>query len=326
MAGDLAAEGRVVLAHRLLEERVADAVHVRGPAVGLDRVGHGAAGADVVDDPRAGLLGEHAVGEQRGEEVAVDELAPVVDEEAAVGVPVPGDPEVGALGEHAVDDELAVLGQQRVRLVVGELAVGDPVGLDRVEAEAVEQRADHRPGHPVAAVDDHPQRLDRARVDERERVLAELLVDVDGLDAGRRPAPRARPSAIIAWMSPIPASPESASAPSRTQLHPGVGLRVVRGGDHRPAVELARADEEIEHLGADHPGVEHGRALGDQPGDAPRAPSPAPSAACRARRRPAARPAPCRAGRRAPGRRRGRSRAPWSRPSRRRRGRGCRRP
>ena len=45
-------------------------------------------------------------GEQRGEEVAVDELAGVVDEEAAVGVAVPGDAELGALGAHLVDDEL----------------------------------------------------------------------------------------------------------------------------------------------------------------------------------------------------------------------------
>ena len=37
----------------------------------------------------------------------------------------------------------------------------------------------------------------------------------------------------------------------------------MRGGAHEPAVERARADEEIEHLGADHPGIEDVRALGD---------------------------------------------------------------
>ena len=46
------------------------------------------------------------------------------------------------------------------------------------------------------------------------------------------------------------------------ELRARVRLRVVRGGAHQPAVELARADEEIEHLGPDHPGVEHVRALG----------------------------------------------------------------
>ena len=48
------------------------------------------------------------------------------------------------------------------------------------------------------------------------------------------------------------------------ELHARVGLGVVRGGDHRAAVELARADEEIEHLGADHPRVEDLAPFGDQ--------------------------------------------------------------
>ena len=131
-------------------------------AAGLrDRVGDRAAGAHVVEDRLAGALAQQRLGEQRGEEVAVDERAGVVDEEAAVGVAVPGDAEVGLLLDDLAHDELAVLGQQRVGLVVGELAVGRPVGGDEVEAEPLEQRADHRAGHPVAAVDDDAQRLDR---------------------------------------------------------------------------------------------------------------------------------------------------------------------
>src|SRR5581483_11075363 len=46
------------------------------------------------------------------------------------------------------------------------------------------------------------------------------------------------------------------------ELHARVGLGVVRGGAHRAAVEPVVADEEVEHLGGDHPGVDHGRALG----------------------------------------------------------------
>ena len=38
----------------------------------------------------------------------------------------------------------------------------------------------------------------------------------------------------------------------------------MRGGAHQPAVEAARADEPIEHLGADHAGVDDVHALGDQ--------------------------------------------------------------
>ena len=45
------------------------------------------------------------------------------------------------------------------------------------------------------------------------------------------------------------------------ELGPGIRLRVVRGGAHEPAVELAGADEVIEHLGPDQPGVEHVGAL-----------------------------------------------------------------
>ena len=37
---------------------------------------------------------------------------------------------------------------------------------------------------------------------------------------------------------------------------PGVCLRVVRGGDHRAAVELARPDQEVAHLGGDLAGVD----------------------------------------------------------------------
>ena len=100
MARDLAAEDRVLLAHPGLEERVADAVHQCASAGALDDVGDGAAGANVVEDRRLRLLGEHRLGQQRGQEVAVDERARVVDEEAAVGVAVPGDPEVGALARR----------------------------------------------------------------------------------------------------------------------------------------------------------------------------------------------------------------------------------
>ena len=159
MPRDLAAEQRALRAHPRLEERVADAVDVRDAARARDRVGDRPRGAHVVQDrlARAGpTLAQQRLGQQRREEVPVDERAGVVDEEAAVGVPVPGDPEVGAGLAHLLDDERAVLGQQRVGLVVGEVAVGHPVGLDQIEAEPLEQRPDHRAGHAVAAVDARP--------------------------------------------------------------------------------------------------------------------------------------------------------------------------
>ena len=61
---------------------------------------HGPARAHVVDDLAARLLCEDRLGQQRGDEVAGDELAGVVDEEAAVGVAVVRDAEVGPLLER----------------------------------------------------------------------------------------------------------------------------------------------------------------------------------------------------------------------------------
>ena len=148
--------------------------------------------------------------------------------------------------------------------MVGELAVGRPVGGDEVEAELLEQRADHRAGHPVAAVDDDAQRLDRAGVDELQRVGLEVFVDLDLLDgaaAGRVREARGdrAPDVLDAGVA---AERDRALA---DELGARVGLRVVRGRAHEAAVELARADEPVEHLAADLPGVDDGRALGDHP-------------------------------------------------------------
>ncbi len=40
----------------------------------------------------------------------------------------------------------------------------------------------------------------------------------------------------------------------------------MRGGAHEPAIQLARPDEEVEHLAADLPRVDDRRALRDHPG------------------------------------------------------------
>ena len=138
VAGHLAAEQPALAAHALLEEGVPDAVEQGHAAVRRDHVGHGAAGAQVVEDLRAGVLDQESLGEQRGDEVAGHELAVLVDEEAAVGVAVPGDAEVGLLGHDALADLAAVLLEQRVGLVVGERAVHLEVHLDAVERRALE--------------------------------------------------------------------------------------------------------------------------------------------------------------------------------------------
>ncbi len=163
----------------------------------------------------------------------------VVDEEAAVGVPVPRDPEVGAGREHLVDRELPVLGQQRVGLVVGEVAVRGPVGLDQLQSQPLQQRADHRAGHPVAAVHDDLQRpsrrADRLGVDEAQRGLLELGVDVHLLD-------RARGSAGGAW-------PLAAARPRRGPPRSAGGCPGCRCRPTAPAPPRARACSRCTPLG-----------------------------------------------------------------------------
>ena len=218
-------------------------------------------------------------------------------------------------------------GQQRVGLVLGEVPVGRPVGLDQVEPEPLQQRPDDRAGHPVAAVDDDLQRPDRRRVDEaRATVCVELRVEVDLLDrafAGSSSRQAGLDQAADVLDAAVAGQRDRALA---HELRAGVGLRVVRGGAHQPAVELARADEVVEHLGADLAGVEHVRALGQQPVAVARRTARGRSGACRARGRRAARGRACRRGRRARARTRGRSARRSGRRSARRRGRGCRRP
>ena len=158
---------------------------------------------------------------QRGDEVARDELAGVVDEEAAVGVAVVRDAEVGALLARLRDDELPVLLEQRVRLVVRERAVRLEVAADDVDLrQPLEHGRQHRPRHPVGGVDDDAQRPDRVDVDEREH-----LVDEPGPDVERRDltasvdGDRSRP-ARAGRTSSSPESPPTGSAPPRTIFIP----------------------------------------------------------------------------------------------------------
>ena len=92
---------------------------------------------------------------------------------------------------------------------------------------------------------------------------AELLPDVDLLE--RAAAGRVSEPGLDLRLDVADAGVAGErQRPLADQLHTGVGLGVVRGGDHGAAVELARADQVVEHLGCDHAGVDHGGALEDQ--------------------------------------------------------------
>ncbi len=254
---DLSRERRVLLPHPLLDERVTDAVHERRPARLLDRLGDGPARPYVVDHLRAGILLEHGGRKEGGGEVPGDELARVVDEEAAVGITVEGDSEVRALGAGLLDDELAVLGEERVRLVVGKGPVRLEEAADDVELrDALEDGRQHHRGHAVRGVDHDPQRADLGDVDEGQHLVHEpepdvLLADraalLDGAEAGLR-------AGADLLEAGVASDRERAAA---HDLHPRVAARVVRRGDADPAVERELADREVDHLRAHEPEVEN---------------------------------------------------------------------
>ena len=194
----------------------------------------------------------------------------VVDEEAAVGVAVPGDPQVGAGLQHALDDQLAVLRQQRVGLVVGEGAVRRPIGLDQLQLQALQQRADHRAGHAVATVDDDLQRPGRRAhdvgVDELHCRRLKLPVEIDLLERSAR-------SVLVGRGVPVGGGlrfcfdraanvldsrvARQRQCPLTQELCAGVAGRIVRGGAHQAAVQLARSNEVVEHLASDLAGIDH---------------------------------------------------------------------
>ncbi len=258
MRRHLSGEHGADLAHPLLDERMPDPVDQRLAARTLDRLGHRPRGPHVVDHLPAGLPREHRLGEQRRREVARHELARVVDEEASIGVAVVGDPECRLLLGRALHDELAVLREQRVRLVVRERPVGLEVATHDLHlGQALQHRREHHARHPVCRVDDDPERSDRLGVDEAEDPLDEVVPDVD-----RRDGPARGRIAPLAAHRPVADLDEPGLAPDRKRpaphdLHPRVAGGVVRGRDHDPTVEAEVSGREVHHLGPDHPEVGH---------------------------------------------------------------------
>ena len=173
---------RVLLAHPPLDERVADAVHQRRAAVARDDVLDRVAGAQVVDDRRARVLQQERLGEQRRDEVAGDELAGAVDEEAAVGVAVPRDADVGLLprSPRSVMSR-AVLLDERIGFVVREACRRSrSTASSSWQGSRSNSCGATSPAMPLPASSTTLNGLIDRRVDERHHLL-----DVRGEDVAR---------------------------------------------------------------------------------------------------------------------------------------------
>ncbi len=102
----------------------------------------------------------------------------------------------------------------------------------------LEDRADHRAGHAVPAVQDDLQRLDLGRVDGLQRAGVEGLVDVDLLEAPAA-AGFSEPVLDVGLDLVEAAVAGERDAALLDHLRAGVGLRVVAGGAHQAAVEVS---------------------------------------------------------------------------------------
>ena len=181
------------------------------------------------------MLQQERFGQQRRDEIAGDELAGAVDEEAAVGVAVPGDADVGLLGDHALDDVAAVLLDERVGLVVRKAAVDLEAQPRRPAGQPLEQLRRDQAAHAAAGVEHDVERLDDRRVDERHDVLdvgVEHVLSSSPCRAGAAGGGRRSP-AIMSRMSRDALVAAQRERLLAHHLHAVVLLRVVRRGDLR---------------------------------------------------------------------------------------------
>ena len=196
---------------RALEERVTDAIHHRLAAILRRHVLDGIAGAQIVDDGGAGLLQQERLGQQRRHEIAGNELAVFVDEEAAIGVAVPGDADLRARRFHPRDDVAAVFLDQRVGFVSGEGAVDREAQRVDLARQRLEELRRRQPGHAASGIEHDLEWLDDGRIDEAEHVL-DVPIENRPLASDRRasrPAAGIRLPAIMSRISEMPSSPLS---------------------------------------------------------------------------------------------------------------------
>ena len=205
----------------------------------------------------------------RGDRARAHRLTALVDDEAAVGVAVEGQSEVRTLGDDGLLQVDQVRRVQRVRLVVGEGAVQLEVERHDVQRQPGEHLGHRVAGHPVARVDDHPQRSAGRQVDQAAQVGRVVGEHVALLDGARHGARSRRDALLDGLADRRQAGVRADGRRARpAQLDAVVLGRVVAGGEHR-AGDVEGARGEVEHVRARQPDVDHveavrGDALGER--------------------------------------------------------------
>ena len=265
MARVLAAEYGARLLHHRLDIGVAHSGAHRHSPRRPDRLGDRPAADQVVHHRRPRLPPQEPAGHDGRDRAPRQRPQGVVHEERTVGVAVEGHPQIGAVAAHEGLQVAQVLGPQRVRMVMGETAVGLEVQADELGGEPLEHPGDGHPGHPVAAVGGHSEPGHRRAVDYGEQMPNIALehvqaAHVPGGPGGRRGLGGQATHVFEAGVGPHRRRPRQA------ELEPVPARGVVGGGHHGPRLAEG-AGGVVHHVGGDHPQVVHGHPLPGDPGD-----------------------------------------------------------
>ena len=203
-----------------------------------------------------GSCSQFGAGDHRRDHRRVDHGPGLVDDEAAVGVPVEDQRQISPVrGDRplCVDE---VLRLQRIRRVVGEVAVELGVELDQVQVQRAEDRRQGVPGHPVPGVDDQLQPPASGEVDEAVQVGGvrgqQILLGQrsGGLDRGGR-RPGQRQSGNLAQLLR-----RDRGGVAEAELHAIVAAWVVTGGEHG-ARPMEMPGREPQLVGTGQPDIDH---------------------------------------------------------------------
>ena len=202
------------------------------PTVLRDHFGDGVGGDQVVDDGRAGLLAQVALGDECADRGRSDRVALFVDHEAPIGVAVEGQSDVGLLINHEFLEVHKVLRLQGVGHVVRECSVELEIQRSNIQRKATQNGGDGVPTHSVAGIHRDNEGTRGSQVDEaiEELRVAGQHIFVRGLATVTVISRNALHEVIfdLSQTGLLPHRPSSRAA----HLDAVVLGRVVRGGEH----------------------------------------------------------------------------------------------
>ena len=266
MAGVLAGEGRPLLGHGLLDDRVADPGPYGPSAVLGDHLGYRPGADQVVEHRGPWLALEHPTGHQGGGRRSGDRAGSLVNQEYPVGIAVKGQTHIGAHVQHPGLQVAEVLRLDRIGRMVGERAVQLWVQQVQLEGQACEDGGHDQAAHTVSRVSYHPEGPQGLHVDEGPDVVGKGGQQVQ---AGGRATTRAlvEPAGHIGGHLGQPRVIADRAGTGQAELHAVVAGRVVAGRQHgRRGVEVSGG--EVHQVGGGQSQVDYVKALGDQtPGE-----------------------------------------------------------